>query len=341
MSEKEARNVQGRRRAPRGQNRSRGKPQTRFVTKSSVMGGRIPLSSNPPDVTSQPWNHITLVYEATNEFQTVASIRNRLLEQLDVDGSSFYAPQFWNKPDNGNAWTNAKGKHPGSVTIQISAPTLNIKLHSIKVWNLTGRAVSLTVFDYSNASQGDEQLVGLVDTGGPNYFPAVGYAIPMTQRNFVMRTSDTKLASRNVFKTTSADQDKLVVYIRLEWKPDSKQKTFDFSLANENQIYAMLQDNHGISDDILKETRAGNQLISKVAGNQPSTIRKVIDGITTTAAVVLPIIASGRRSEGATHNDDLYTRLGNLEFMLAELFLDRKKEDDLSSVSVVDIEEDN
>lgn len=275
----------------------------RFITKRSVRGGRISVPTNPPEVTTQPWNQVTIVYEMSAEFQRVEHIRNRLLEQLDVEGTTFYSVNLWNDKEAGNKWQNIGGEKPRTKTYQISAPAINLKIHSIRVWNLTGKAVSLSVYDYSNSSIGDERLAGLVDTGGPSSFPAIGYQLPLSLHDYVIRTSDSKTSTLNVFNVTAAAGDRIVAYVKVEWKPDSKQKDLMINFDYNESVVRQITETNELIHNLTASSSNLEKSMKKVSDSQPSTFRKVLDGVATTAAIVLPIVAEGRKSELASEND--------------------------------------
>lgn len=289
---------------------------SRFITKRSVKGGRMQVPTNPPDIVSQPWNQITLVYEMTAETQQVEHIRNRLLEQLDLDGSSFYHHHFWNDEDAGTAWKNVQGRKPGSFTYNINAPRINIRIQSIRLWNLTGKAVSLTVYDYTNTSVGDEQLIGLVDAGGPNAFPALGYQMPLAIQEYVIRTSDNKSAKTSVFTVSAAAGDRICVYIKADWKPDSKQKDFAIKFAYDESSTAKIMQSNKILRNLQLSSAHIESKLDRINDSQPSTFRKIVDGVVTTASIVLPIVAQGRQSDTVICEDDFSSRLLRLEQIL-------------------------
>lgn len=251
------------------------------------------LPDNPPDVISQPWNHITLVFSLSAEKVTFGNIVDRFTEQFDPEFKLIAPSGLWiNSAKTGHAWRNVGGEEPGKYTVQVDSPNFICKIHSIRVWNLTGRAVSLTVYDYSNTSVGSEALVGIVDTGGINRFPAVGYLLPMSLRDYVLRSNDNATARANVFETTTGAGDRCMAYIRMEWRCDGPSRVPQYILTPSEKIHRDVRNANQSLSALLKMQETANEGISTLVDAQPSTMKKLFNGTLETAAFVAPLVLS-------------------------------------------------
>lgn len=96
------------------------------------------------------------------------------------------------------------------------------KIHSVQCWNLTGHLVSMSVQDYTDsasAKKGEDQLAGLVDTGSPGLLPKVGFRMPASQRNHVVRNDDQE-SQVTIVAMQVGPQDQGLAYITLEYRFD-------------------------------------------------------------------------------------------------------------------------
>lgn len=150
---------------------SRQPSQQTFVTKKSLNGGKIQLPLNPPDVTYQPWVHVTLVdtFKGTKEYKVqdmLAIIRRQI--------------------DPTNRGLNQETKGDKRFVIQM-------RIFEVHAWNMSGHILSLSAEDFldtQSAKGGREQLCGYVDTGSTQHIPCLGYLFPSAHRSHVIRTDD-------------------------------------------------------------------------------------------------------------------------------------------------------
>lgn len=174
------------------------------VTRDQVFGGKLSPPSNPPDVAYQPWFHVTLVDVATtNVTYDVISITSILKHQLDPENRGF------------NQTTTGDKRF-----------ILQMKLDSIRTWNLTGKVIALSVVDFidtSSAQGGREQLCGYVDTGSTTSTPKVGFKYPLSHRQHVIR-SDDKEGDIAICTISASTGDQLITYINLLFKFDGPVK---------------------------------------------------------------------------------------------------------------------
>lgn len=185
--------------------RPRRRRSNHVVTKKQLSGGKFTPPTNPPDVTYQPWIPITLVISfSVSSGNTkglewkVSSIDGYLRAQVDPTKRGF-----------------------NQITKGDERFVVQYRLISIAAWNLTGRVIALAVDDFTDATSdagARDQLVGLVDTGTSVHTPAVGYTLPYSHQNHVLRTDD-KQGDMNLFDvTTNAGQ--CVVYVKVLYRFD-------------------------------------------------------------------------------------------------------------------------
>lgn len=240
------------------------------------------LGSNPPDVTYQPWNRITLVkpIQKTQDFKLIDFLVI-LRKQIDPTNRGF------NQINSGD----------GRFVVQF-------KLHSVRAWNLTGRVISLSVDDFSDvnsAKGGRDQLCGLVDTGSQAHAPSVGYHLPANHRNHVLRTDDNE-SGMYLFNISCGDGDACVVYIDVMYRFDGPVSVPTLLLPDRKIIreLAATRDNTTRTTGVLKtlsqianETKIAVLELQKIAENteasKPSTISQVVNGIEQVAMLVSSI----------------------------------------------------
>lgn len=171
----------------------------KYVTHQEITGHRLSVPVNPPDVALQPWVPLTLVHSGQDDNSGLYEYRGtdvikEIIEQLDPTKRSFLAK--------------------GAV--------LQIKLHSVKAWNLGGQYVAMTVFDYLSQEASDgttKQLCGIMDAGSKGTNACVGYELPFAHRSYVIRTDDT-VQKRRLYAVSIKKGDPVLIYVRVEWKFD-------------------------------------------------------------------------------------------------------------------------
>lgn len=248
------------------------------VTKRDMMGGRIPVPENPPDVDYQPWFHFTLVAASTTKLDLKIGDLNTLFKkQLDPQGSAFI------KKDDDTE---------GSFRVQF-------KLFSAKAWNLTGRVITLVVSDINDIGKTSEQLCGLVDTGSPAHTPCVGYLMPAAYRNEVIRC-DATMRNHPLVLIQGSSGDRILLQLRMAWRPDGPiipVSIMDNSAAMVDSLMNIQNNTKGIEVQNVLSVQIKN-LVKEVSGlvkamknNQPSTTSKIVDGVRQVASFVLPLVA--------------------------------------------------
>lgn len=232
--------------------RSQGTSQARYVTKRSLDGGRFSPLNNPPDVNYQPWYSTTVVISNTKADTevTVATIVSKLKQQVDPINTFFS-----------------------------QSPVLQLKIHEITAWNLTGKLIALSVTDFSdvNSSKSDrEQLCGLVDAGTNNHIPAVGYLLPANFRNTVLRNDDIQ-SKIVIFNVQCSSDNQTLIYIRLSWKGDGPVKIP--KLFGTFQALANIETSTGHVKSIKNK-------ITEAIKRLPDTVKTVKSGVEMAAMLV-------------------------------------------------------
>lgn len=198
--------------------RWRGRKRSDFVTKKELRGGQLQVPSNPPNITYQPWMPITVVHSGVSGAITITvkDLIGQLIAQID----------------------------PTQHAI-VDKAVINIRLRSVRAWNMTGKMIALSVDDYSDADKAIsdvDTLCGLVDTGSAAHVPAVGYELPESHKNIVLRNgTDSSTDSKAVlYHVVSASTDTCIIYTSIFWKCDGPVK---FSQFQDKMMEAILEIN--------------------------------------------------------------------------------------------------
>lgn len=250
---------------------------SKFVTKKELKGGQLHVPSNPPDVTYQPWYPLTVVHSgSTNDLHiTVKDLVAEIRAQLDPTGHGLHA-----------AIPSPSKGQPNLVrclldNADVTAPVINLRLLSVRAWNLTGRIISLSVEDFTDintATKDTDALCGLVDTGSATHVPAVGYELPFTHRNIVLR-NDVDEGKAMLYHIMAPATDTYIVYTNILWKFDGPAKILT---GFEN---AMLKIMKNISANV-KTSNAQTNSVSNSAANIAGNVRYIADNLPTLKAAV-------------------------------------------------------
>lgn len=279
-------------------------PRRNTVTQHQINGGRITPPTNPPDVTFQPWNVITLVhaFKGSQAYQA-KSLMAILRSQIDPNSHGF------------NQTKSGEGRF-----------TLQLKIFSIRAWNLSGRVIALSVDDFldSNTAKGaNEQLCGLVDTGTTTHTPAVGYDLPLTHRSHVIRTDDDKLGDTYIFTAQVGSNDQGLSYIKLAYRFDGPIKAPLYLLPVDKLISAAHRTSVSTAESqALLETMSSmvKELKSIAQRNEemsrPSLTSRIIDGIKTTGMVVSMLASDQQNLSSSSSFIDLQQQIEELSIQL-------------------------
>lgn len=231
--------------------RQQPKPQRHRGTKSTenrlFLGGSAQPPQDPPMVAYQPWNHLTLAWISKPGDTNFGDLVNKIKAQLDPKGSGL-----------------------------AQSPAVQMKIHSVKVWNLTDKTIALTVYDFHDLDDSD-QLCGMMDAGSTGA-PRLGYQLPLSHRSTVIRNDD-KTGKKKLFTTSAASSSSIMNYVRLEWRFDGPVKGPTVELDHTRQIH---EDVKSQNDNFGKVIEKLTELIKA----QPSLVTRFIDHAVTAAAEV-------------------------------------------------------
>lgn len=247
------------------------------MTQQEIRGHKLNVPSNPPDVTYQPWQHVCLVNTFISEWTPkVKDISDLIKKQLDPSNRGF------------NQVTTGDGRF-----------IIQFKLQQIRTWNLTGKTIALSVEDFtspSTAAGGRDQLCGLVDTGTQLHTPALGYRLPVSHQNIVLRTDD-KQGDDFLFNVMCGSRDTAQAYIDILYRfdgPVHAPKIMSVNRELVNSVNKVLSTNERLSA-IAENIQAIAELAKE---HQPSMIQKVFDSKIVDA---IPVVAM---SAGSVMNMD-------------------------------------
>lgn len=254
--------------------RYRGHRRNNFVTKHEMRGGKIDVSTNPPEIAYQPWMPLIVVHsgKAGDIAITVRDLAKQIVSQVDPAKHAL-------KPfkEGEHTWNNEE-------------PTLQIRLRSIRAWNLTGRMISLSVDDFSSidkAISDVDTLCGLVDTGSSLHVPAVGYQLPNSHQNIVLR-NDSRNSGAILYHVMCAETDTCIIYTSIFYRFDGPAK---FS-AFQDSMMALVQN---LTADVRKITTSQKKLVTltkQVADHTKGDLGSaIIDGVKHVAPFVIPAAA--------------------------------------------------
>lgn len=228
------------------------------VTRAQLNGGKFSPSVNPPDTTAQPWYPLVLSW--------VSIPGNVLFKHL--------LENFKRQFDPLNTGLNPTSKF-----------AIQIRFRKVSVWNLTGKALSLSVYDDLVAdNENKDQLGGWTDCGGPAAFPAIGYTYSYAHANKVHRPEKTNEGIIVYNTTASSASDSVLNHLAILWRFDGSVRALSVLPSHEERLLA------GISS-----------ITAEIKAQQPSTFEKVIDGVKSVASLVT--IAAAARSDGQLFAD--------------------------------------
>lgn len=173
-------------------------------SKVGEFGARYSPPTNPPDTTAQPWWPIVISSIRKPGDYTFNALVTDFLKQVGT-GNTF---------------------NPASYNTDKGTPfRLQVRVERVAVWNLSGRIVSLSVWDVeerhdaSTETTQTDLLGGWVDCGGANCFPAIGYKYPSSHHRRVYRP-DPRYSNVKLFTTTGGTNDWILHHIHVFWRAD-------------------------------------------------------------------------------------------------------------------------
>lgn len=270
-----------------------------YVTQRQLKGGKIEVPTNPPSVSYQPWHTLTVVIcdKSGKLSVSVSDLAAQIKRQIDPT------------------------KHA-----LVDVPVINVKLHKVRAWNITGNMIALSVEDFTDLDQAKadtDALCGLVDTGSSMHIPAVGYDLPASHKEIVLRngTNSASDSSITLFHVMSAKADSVIIYVNILYKFDGPVNISGFEDTMLNAL-------HHIGSDVASIREAAERSEKR----QTSIGSFIADGVVRTAPYVLPAIA-----------DATELRLDKIESLLRDAGLS-DREGSLASfddVSVLEREKDS
>lgn len=259
-----------------------------LVTKRSLNGGKMRLGPNPPEVTYQPWNPVTLVKQTNKSLDIKVSDLSTILK-LQIDPTKRGLNQITDKSRDDRF-------------------IVQFRVLSIRAWNLTGRVISLSVEDWTDTKSGSggrDQLCGLIDTGSNVHTPAVGFSLPSTHRHHVLRTDDIE-NDVIVFHIGCGSNEACIIYVDVLYRfdgPVTIPTFFSFSNHVISKISATnkfakktvesVDQLNGTADtirEIASSARDALDELKLIAQNteasKPSTVSKITNGVEKIAMLV-------------------------------------------------------
>nr|QRW42518.1 MAG: hypothetical protein [Nefer virus] len=240
------------------------------VSHHELFGGSLKVPQNPPSVAYQPWNHLTVVHagstSTTGEITiTVPDLVAQLRSQTDPIGTGL-----------------------SKSTI------INLKLQRVRAWNLTGNMIALSVDDFSDTAKSIadvDALCGLVDTGSKNHTPAVGYDIPSTHRNLVLRND--KLTSTSVlYHVMAPSSDTVVIYTTVLWKFDGPSKFSTFNSTMLDIVRTINENVQGMAAGVSALRETVEDLDARAKKHQGLAIgNTIVDGALKAVPYVISVAA--------------------------------------------------
>lgn len=202
-------------------NLNKGRTDREYVTKAEVKGGKISVPTNPPEITYQPWMPvICMIRHNGGELKaTISTIADALIDQID--------PLRHALREKTDKSVNKNG-----------GPLFQFRLRNVRAWNLTGHMIALSVNDLTdNSKTNTDCLCGLMDTGSSLHIPAVGFEMPLSHKDLVLRNG---LEDKDdpLFHVIVPPNDSCIVYVGIFWRCDGPSK---FSSFTESMLSVMRQ----------------------------------------------------------------------------------------------------
>lgn len=255
--------------------KSKAKPQSTsqrssytLAERTADFGRKYSPPTNPPDVTAQPWWGVTLCTIRKPGDYTFSDLHKDFFTQ--VGGKNTFNQTDWNT-DASNAFR------------------FQVRISKATVWNLTGRLVSLVVWDieeitYTNATHSEVDILGSwVDCGGPAHFPAVGYYYPSTHSRRVFRP-DPRYQDYKILTTAASASDSILYHLKIEWRSDG---TPGNKALVTNPVAERIVSRLGPKIDRVAEAVISAE---KEREEKSSTVKElVVDGVSAAANYVIPI----------------------------------------------------
>lgn len=285
--------------------RMRGPRRSKFITRREVHGGKIDVPTNPPEVAYQPWMPLIVVHSGiSGDFHiTVRDLCQQIARQIDPTQHALRT--------FGDKWSDAEC-------------IMQVRLRSVRAWNLTGRMISLSVDDFSDVSKAIsdvDTLCGLVDTGSTMHVPAVGFQLPTSHQNIVLR-NDKLNHGAILYHVMSSSNDNCIIYSSVFFRFDGPAKFSGF----QDSMYKLVRNIGNKLNEVKNEAQQINKSVKEIQDHdRGSVVNAIYKGVSVLAPVVAPVVA-GEDSDLTSKVDDLCQLI-------------RGMNDDVSVISRSEVEE--
>lgn len=263
------------------------------ISRVEVKGHKLTPPPNPPDVTIIPWFNYVIVdtFKSKKDYD-VTIVADLLKARMDPTKRLF----------------NWKGTGDAIWRVQL-------KVKTILCWNLTGKFITLSVDDYSDAQKDSgarDQLCGLIDAGTQLHTPACGYRLPLSTQNCVLRNDD-KTKDLNICHVNGGNQDVLLVHIHILFRADGPVGTFETEIATLAETNEYINGASGELENLRIIAQSLHELAIDSKKSRPSTVKTVWNGLLQAAQVVAvaaadnaePYIESADSETGSSFADVL------------------------------------
>lgn len=239
--------------------------------KQGDFGTKVSPPVNPPDTVAQPWWPLTISSIRQPGEYTIDSFVTDFQNQLNADQYTFNTQSY--DSDTGKPFR------------------IQVRFMGVDVWNLTGRILSLTVWELPEQNYTEtpdkfaqkDQLGSWVDCGGPSAFPAIGYRYPASHHRRVYRP-DPRYKAKSIVSTIAASGDRILIHLHCNWKADGFPK------------FTSVQQPHL---PLLKEIRESNkhlvEINESILEKQSDRGNAIVKGASVAAQYVIPIVTGDQR----------------------------------------------
>lgn len=252
------------RRRPRRANARVGGNQ--LVQHRELTGFKYSPPAGIPETNPRPWYRIVLSHTSPPGGFQIAHLVQYFICQVDTSTDSATASS---QTVLFKDWSSQSGR----------GAKVELRLHKVEVWNLTGKAVSLTVWEPpppGSVKDTYNQLGGWTDAGGTDAFPRVGYTYPLALQNvsFTVEYAD---ESFPVITTTAGDQKDTILHrYHISWRAPGA-ITYTSVIPHSPPVIDLLSRISGVSNTVNRTAQA----TEKSTGKRFRTLKADIGNSTT------------------------------------------------------------
>jgi len=164
------------------------------LIRTAINGRSVKPSADPTAIVTNPWNSITLVFEATeNAALFVDDLQANLVETLGIAGTD---------------------------------TSYNIRVQSYRAWELSGKALEVRAFDLISASI-NRVINTAVDEAGRNHWAKLGFVWPKDHQNHVLLPAggtgnDSPILTASTVPTGVSE---ILLHVQILWKTNAVRTT--------------------------------------------------------------------------------------------------------------------